>query len=583
MKKGKKNRKKHLFSIWLGVWIPMFLVMVVLVGCGTGYACSVVSEEQYEFFQEFIKTLENDWKKLDSLAMQKYQEYLKDGKEKAQDFVLFSLQARANAFSLSDIYSVIYDENGDVVGETSKSVYIGLRKTETEDSEENNTKWYQCRNEKIVGQILEVYEKYVDDAYQGEVSYKFDDIYVKGTTFIPAKMIVLQGNTVKENVTLPLEDEELSSYEHIGNVLGNDIVSREGSEWMQMIGINGFTSEKWGQFWDEQYLNQLKEIKKEEILNFDPAKGFDTNSENINSISSPEDEEFTYFDWRKISFNQIEMRSCDKLNIDGTIYYMQLRKIYHPFTEIKNEVFFAFCAGLLFTIVFALIVAANFYRIYKKEIMLQKRQRDFSNALAHDLKTPLMAISGYTENLAENIHPEKKEHYIDGIQSNISYMNELIGQVLEMAKIENASSDIKKSEMPLEETVQKILDLYQEMTEEKQITISVTGSAHIMADAVLMERAMENLIKNALEYTPEHQSITIKMNQKQFEITNTGAEIEKDKIEEMWKPFNKGDESRYGKQGHGLGLSIVKNVLELHGFRYEMVSEKNQVTVRVLF
>ena len=76
--------------------------------------------------------------------------------------------------------------------------------------------------------------------------------------------------------------------------------------------------------------------------------------------------------------------------------------------------------GLIFSLLFSFILAFYFYRIYKKEIKLQKQQRDFSNALAHDLKTPLMVISGYAENLAENICPEKSGHYIEEIKSNVA-------------------------------------------------------------------------------------------------------------------------------------------------------------------
>ena len=322
------------------------------------------------------------------------------------------------------------------------------------------------------------------------------------------------------------------------------------------MAVYGYEDSELGYFWDEEYLESLKNV---EFLG--------------------EDETY-YYGYEQPSFNELDVQSYQKITVGEKDYYVRLGRKYHPFTLIKKEVFAAIGIGTIFTILFALAVATNFHRIYKKERMLQERQRDFSNALAHDLKTPMMAISGYTENLAEQTHPEKQEYYIKGIQSNISYMNELVGQILELAKLDH-EIELRKEQINLRGLVEKVVTMHEKMAEEKQLEVQVTGEANIYADGGYMERVMANLLKNALEFSPEHQSVFIKLSQTNVEISNTGVEISREKLEDMWKPFVKGDKRRSREAGHGLGLAIVKEILDMHEFGYEMASENGSVTVKI--
>lgn len=239
--------------------------------------------------------------------------------------------------------------------------------------------------------------------------------------------------------------------------------------------------------------------------------------------------------------------------------------------------------GLIFSLVFSFILAFYFYRIYKKEIKLQKQQRDFSNALAHDLKTPLMAISGYAENLAENICPEKSGHYIEEIKSNVAYMDRLVGQILDLAKTEQGAVDLKIETLELSSMIEKVLAQYEILVEEKKLAVTIEGDAKIQADGVKMERVLENLLRNAITYSPEGNKVSVKMDKEHLEIRNTGVEISEEDLQDIWKPFVTGEKSRKRESGHGLGLSIVANILDLHGFRYEIKSEKQTVCVCVFF
>ena len=557
---AKNTKKKSLLSFWLGIWVPLFLIVMLAIGAGTGIAYSNVVVELSEGFgfkvEEIIMDI--DWEHGTDEVGKAYQKELKKGKENAEEFVVYALEARINSLWKNTVYGVLYDEKGNIITATNKSVYMGYGTKKDQNEEEGVERtWYKCGDKEIVEKICQVRGKYKQSAMDA-FGVKFDDVYIKGRTFLPGKMVILKDNMPIETVSFSLENKELSDYDHMEDILkeNKDGTIEEESQDKMYVAVYGYEDSELECFWDEEYLETLKNV---EFLG--------------------EDETY-YYGYEQPSFNELDVQSYQKITVGEKDYYVRLGRMYQPFTLIKEDVFAAIGIGTIFTMLFALAVAANFHRIYKKERMLQERQRDFSNALAHDLKTPMMVISGYAENLAEQTHPEKQAHYIAGIQSNISYMNELVGQILELAKIDH-EMELRKEQINLRGLVEKVVTMHEKMAEEKQMEVQVTGEANVYADGGYMERVLANLLKNALEFSPEHQSVFIKLSQTNVEITNTGVEISREKLEDMWKPFVKGDKSRSRESGHGLGLAIVKQILDMHGFGYEMTSENGAVTVKI--
>ena len=131
--------------------------------------------------------------------------------------------------------------------------------------------------------------------------------------------------------------------------------------------------------------------------------------------------------------------------------------------------------------------------------------------------------------------------------------------------------------------IEKVLAQYEILVEEKKLAVTIEGDAKIEADGVKMERVLENLLRNAITYSPEGNKVSIKMDEEHMEIRNTGVEISEEDLQDIWKPFVTGEKSRKRESGHGLGLSIVANILDLHGFCYEIKSEKQTVCVCVFF
>ena len=234
----------------------------------------------------------------------------------------------------------------------------------------------------------------------------------------------------------------------------------------------------------------------------------------------------------------------------------------------STTLIFVWISCLLIFLAVALILSRQTYKTYREREELEKQRQDMTNALAHDLKTPLSIISGYAQNLQENVHTEKREHYAGHIQANVDRMDKIIRGMLEMTRLESDSLQMKREELSLAEASNEVLDRYRLVCQEKSIMVGIEGEAVINADNSMMVRVIDNFFVNALENTPEGGLIHIRIFDGLFEIYNSGSHIAEDRINEIWLPFKKADLSRSHSKGTGLGLAIARTILELHGFSY---------------
>ncbi|MED4354502.1 HAMP domain-containing sensor histidine kinase [Schinkia azotoformans] len=229
---------------------------------------------------------------------------------------------------------------------------------------------------------------------------------------------------------------------------------------------------------------------------------------------------------------------------------------------------FVWISCLLTFIIAALLLSRQTYNTYKKREELERQRKEVTNALAHDLKTPLSIISGYAQNLHENIHTEKREHYVTHIQSNIDRMDKIIRQMLGLSRLESDSLEVKFDKVSLKEMCNEVILRYKPVCDEKSITTCLEGDAVVMADRSLIGRVIDNFFINAIDHMPEGGKICIGISDNTLEVYNSGSHIPEEKIKEIWLPFKKGDISRSNTKGTGLGLAISRSILELHKFPY---------------
>ncbi|MBQ8796225.1 MAG: HAMP domain-containing histidine kinase [Clostridia bacterium] len=210
------------------------------------------------------------------------------------------------------------------------------------------------------------------------------------------------------------------------------------------------------------------------------------------------------------------------------------------------------------------------------------KRREITNALAHDIKTPLFIISGYAQNLKENINPEKHEHYICRIIDRSKEVNELVHKMLDLSKLDSFEFTLSKEELDLAELVNGVLSDYTNLTDNKSIKLTVDSPAVISADRSLMSRIVTNLMENAVAYSDIQTVITVQLSDKFLSISNVTSSVTEAELSRLTEPYYRGDKNRNSK-GNGLGLSTVKSIAEMHGFRFESSLDKNVITFTVYF
>ncbi len=201
--------------------------------------------------------------------------------------------------------------------------------------------------------------------------------------------------------------------------------------------------------------------------------------------------------------------------------------------------------------------------------------------MAHDLKSPLMAVSASAENLRDNVHTEKKDYYADVILSNVDYMNEIIEHILTLSKSENKKQAIKFEIVKVNEIIEEVVSKYQPLIEKENLDVCYQDLGTIQGDKILLTQAIDNLINNAIKFSAKGGTIEIIKEGKYLQISNEFEGAENLDTVEIMKPFHKADKSRGNKNGSGLGLSISKNLLAANGIPLEVEVAAKKFTAKM--
>ena len=237
-------------------------------------------------------------------------------------------------------------------------------------------------------------------------------------------------------------------------------------------------------------------------------------------------------------------------------------------------------AAAIGTLLAALIWAIIAHIRFRHKFEMDEYRRNLTASLAHDLKSPLMAISSYSENLLNDVQPEKKHHYSKAILENTQYMDDIIVNVLELSRLERHEKT-KQKIIDLTALAKELLDGMQEQLNMRGLMVTVFGSCIVNADCEMMKQAIRNLLDNAVKYTPEDGSITVTGEKHTLSIVNDIAEEQIEDPQRFCEAFVKGDEARSNRMGTGLGLSIVQQIAAQNKLQLHIDSSMHQFRVRL--
>ncbi len=198
------------------------------------------------------------------------------------------------------------------------------------------------------------------------------------------------------------------------------------------------------------------------------------------------------------------------------------------------------------------------------------RLRQFSADLAHELRTPIHNVMGQTEVALSRIR--SADDYRGVLESNMEEYRRLmtmIEQLLFLARADRTELHIMKKKFEVRKEMERVVTIYEPLYEEKNIRLRLSGDGLLNADPVLFQRAVNNLLSNAVRYTPEFGSITLiaesYSDYTDLIVSDTGNGIPTEQIAKVFDRFYRVDKARSdGRDGSGLGLSIVKTIMELH-------------------
>lgn len=214
------------------------------------------------------------------------------------------------------------------------------------------------------------------------------------------------------------------------------------------------------------------------------------------------------------------------------------------------------------------------------------RLSQFSADLAHELRTPISNIRGEAE--VALTRPRTSEDYrnvIESITGECERLSGIVENLLFLARAEAADRQIEKDIFPARPAIERIASYYRTIAEERGVSITNESDGDVYADPVLFDRALSNLLDNALRFTPDRGKITIKSQSRngrtELAVEDTGCGIAPHHLSRIFDRFYRVDSSRSSK-GTGLGLALVKSITGLHGGSAAATSELNRGTTVTL-
>lgn len=223
----------------------------------------------------------------------------------------------------------------------------------------------------------------------------------------------------------------------------------------------------------------------------------------------------------------------------------------------------------------------------------QKSQRDFVANVSHELKTPLTSIQGFAQALLDDTAdtPETRKQAAQIIYNEAERMHRMALDLLDLAKLEAGTADLKMSAVDVRVLLQTILEKLTPQARRAGIALSLQAPEDlplVTADGDRLAQAFTNLVDNALKFTPAGGQVTLSAAragvEMEISVTDSGIGVAKEALPRLFDRFYQVDASRAGGEGHGagLGLAIVKEIIESHGGRISVRSEVGHGTAFVI-
>jgi signal transduction histidine kinase len=216
-------------------------------------------------------------------------------------------------------------------------------------------------------------------------------------------------------------------------------------------------------------------------------------------------------------------------------------------------------------------------------------RRELVTNISHDLRTPLTTMQGYIETLIikdDELNPQTRSQYLEIARKHAAHLGDLIQDLFELAMLDSSRVIPAFEEFSLTELVHDVAQEFELQAEKGDVSLQVARpdeAVLVYADISLIQRVLENLVGNALKYTPEGGKVSISVQPSSaavdVSVSDTGPGISKEALPHIFDRFYKADANDANDNGSmGLGLAIAKRILDLHESEIRVVSEEMRGT-----
>ena len=217
----------------------------------------------------------------------------------------------------------------------------------------------------------------------------------------------------------------------------------------------------------------------------------------------------------------------------------------------------------------------------------EELRKELMANVSHDLKTPLTMIKAYAEMVRDLTYKDKvkREENLNVIIGETDRLNLLVNDILDLSRFQSDVYELKSECLDLNELIKSVLSSYNiyTVTGDYVFEYEELSGVVVEVDKLRIEQVLHNLVNNAINYTGSDKRVMIKLLDEidyyRVEVSDTGKGIKDEDLDYIWDKYYKADKTHSrGTKGTGIGLSIVKSILENHGYEYGVVTKKNKGT-----
>ena len=220
---------------------------------------------------------------------------------------------------------------------------------------------------------------------------------------------------------------------------------------------------------------------------------------------------------------------------------------------------------------------------------VSRLKSEFLANMSHELRTPLNSILGFSEilkdNLAGALSDEQRVECLEAIHASGEHLLQLINDVLDMSKIEAGRMDLVLEEFAVDSSIREVITVVKSLAGRKNIELSIATEPEdlvVYADKGKFKQVIYNLLSNAIKFTPESGSVFVDTKVREqagdmlVTVTDTGVGIPAEHIDKIWGEFYMVQGEHQTQKGTGLGLALVRKLVELHGGQIDVFSEEGK-------